>query len=459
MFKQEKVVFIILSVVYAVIGYCTYKPTMQSLSLMGWFGLVQFIYCIISWIKRGNQFVSPYIIFLCCLYIFSYGQSFLWAFNIETERSLVYSPDISIHEIFIAQVQTIIMLAFFHIGAIHYIQKQRYDDLNYRVHVNYTNRLKQVGWFLFIISVVPYLSETINDMFLSMTKGYMALYQGEEQIGINNISNVIADYFIPSLICLFIVYSKNKTIRTTIVVFLLFNIIAILVTGGRSNAVILLAILGILYNYLVKRFTRKWLVIGAVGICLLLQVLAIVASFRSSGLNAASKEGVKIENNAAVDAVAEMGGTMFCLIKTENIVPSKQPYRYGKSYVYAFTTLIPNLGFWEIHPAKKESNLGDWLTEELGLGYGTGFSMTAEAYANFGYFGFIAFFFWGWFLANIFGKIEISAQTRNYALMAFSLILFWFFLKLPRNCFINLVRPIFFVAAPIYLYCTKVKRN
>jgi oligosaccharide repeat unit polymerase len=223
--------------------------------------------------------------------------------------------------------------------------------------------------------------------------------------------------------------------------------------------VILLAILGILYNYLVKRFTRKWLVIGAVGICFLLQVLAIVASFRSSGLNAASKEGVKIENNAAVDAVAEMGGTMFCLIKTENIVPSKQPYRYGKSYVYAFTTLIPNLGFWEIHPAKKESNLGDWLTEELGLGYGTGFSMTAEAYANFGYFGFIAFFFWGWFLANIFGKIEISAQTRNYALMAFSLILFWFFLKLPRNCFINLVRPIFFVAAPIYLYCTKVKRN
>ena len=458
MFRQEKVVLIIMSMVYDAIGYCTDEPSMKSLSLMGGLGLVQLIYCIISWIKRGNQFVSPYIIFLFCLYIFSYGQSFLWAFNLESERSLIYFIDISIHDIFSAQVQTIIMLAFFHIGAIHYIQKQRYNSFSHSSSVNYTRRLKQIGWFLFIVSAVPYISETINDMILSMTKGYMALYQGEEKVGINNLSNIIADYFIPSIICLFIAYSNKKTMRTIIVVFLLLNVVAILITGGRTNAVILLAILGILYNYLVKKFTRKWLVIGAIGVFLLLQVLAIVANIRGSGLNAASKKEVKVENNAAVDAVAEMGGTMYCLIKTENLVPSKHSYRYGKSYAYAFTTLIPNLGFWEIHPAKKESNLGDWLTEELRLGYGTGFSMTAEAYANFGYLAFIVFFFWGWFLASIFGKIEISAQTRNYALMAFSLILFWFFLKLPRNCFINLVRPIFFIAIPIYLYCIKDKK-
>ena len=261
MFKQEKVVLIIMSMVYAAIGYCADEPSMKSLSLMGWLGFVQLIYCIISWIKRGNQFVSPYIIFLFCLYIFSYGQSFLWAFDLESERSLIHFIDISIHGIFSAQVQTIIMLAFFHIGAIHYIQKQRYNSLSHNFSVNYTRRLKQVGWFLFIISVVPYISETINDMILSMSKGYMALYQGEEKVGINNLSNVIADYFIPSIICLFIAYSNKKTMRTIIVVFLLLNVVAILITGGRTNAVILLAILGILYNYLFKRFTRKWLVI------------------------------------------------------------------------------------------------------------------------------------------------------------------------------------------------------
>lgn len=150
---------------------------------------------------------------------------------------------------------------------------------------------------------------------------------------------------------------------------------------------------------------------------------------------------------------------MFCLIKTRNLVPEKQDYRYGKSYLYAFTSIIPNLGFWDIHPAKKEANLSDWLTDSLGLDYGTGFSMCAEAFANFGYLGFIAFFFWGWFMASILGKIEWSVQTRNYAQMAFLLILFWFFLTLPRNNFINLIRPIFFVAGPIYLYCTKFSKR
>lgn len=210
-------------------------------------------------------------------------------------------------------------------------------------------------------------------------------------------------------------------------------------------------------NYLVKRFTRKWLVVGCFGVFFLLQILSYVASVRTDSGRGASMESVKIENNGAVDAVAEMGGTMFCLIKTMNLVPECQSYRYGRSYMYAFTSIIPNLGFWDIHPAKKEANLSDWLTDSLGLDYGTGFSMCAEAYANFGYLCFLAFIFWGWFLANIFGKIEISAQTQNYALMAFLLILFWFFLTLPRNNFINLIRPFFFIAGPIYLYCTKQK--
>jgi len=237
----------------------------------------------------------------------------------------------------------------------------------------------------------------------------------------------------------------------------LLNIVAILLTGGRTKAVILIAILVVLYNYLIIKFTKKWLGIGIVGVIFLLQVLAYIGEVRVERGRATSLEGMKIEKNAAVDAVAEMGGSMFCLIKTMDLVPSNEPYRYGKSYAYSFTTLIPNLGFWAIHPAKKESNLSDWLTDALGLSYGTGFSMCAEAYANFGYFGIFVFFFWGWFLASIFGKIEISVRTRNYALLAFLLILFWYFLKLPRNNFINLVRPIFFVAGPIYLYCKRAK--
>lgn len=458
MFKQEKLILILLSITYAIIGYVTDEPTMQSLGLMGWLGFVQLVYCIISWMKRGNQFISPYIIFLFALYVFSFGQSFLWALGLEGERMLVGFYGITITQIFHAQVLTLVMLAFFHLGASYWIT-QRAKSLTHReIGQSHISRLKTIGWLLFLVSVIPYVTETVEDMIMSVTMGYGAIY-GEGKVGFDNLGGIIAEYFIPSVICLFIAYKDKKLVLWFLVGILLLNIFAILVTGGRSNAVIIIAILVVLYNYLIKQFTKKWLLIGVAGVILLLQVLAFVGANRLQGGRSASLDDIKIENNAAVDALAEMGGSMFCLIKTQDLVPERYDYRYGKSYAFAFTTLIPNLGFWDIHPAKKESNLSDWLTDALGLGYGTGFSMCAEAYANFGNLGFIVFFFWGWFLASVFGKIDISVETRNYALLAFLLILFWFFLKLPRNNFINLVRPIFFIAGPIYLYCTKFSKK
>lgn len=458
MFKQEKLILILFSIIYAILGYTTHEPSIQSLGLMGWLGFVQLVYCIISWMKRGNQFISPYIIFLVALYIFSFGQSFLWALDVEGQRMLVGFYGITIAEIFNAQVLTLVMLAFFHIGASFWITKKTKSLSQQQFGHDNIDRLKTIGWLLFLVSIIPYVTETVNDMIMSVTMGYGAIY-GEGKVGFDNLSGFIADYFIPSVICLFIVYKDNKLIKWALVAILLLNIFAIMVTGGRSNAVIIIAILVVLYNYLIKRFTKKWLLVGVAGVILLLQLLSFVGATRGQSGRSATMEDIKIEDNAAVNAIAEMGGSMFCLIKTQDLVPEKYDYRYGKSYAFAFTTLIPNLGFWDIHPAKKESNLSDWLTDALGLGYGTGFSMCAEAYANFGNLGFIVFFFWGWFLASVFGKIDISIETRNYALLAFVLILFWFFLKLPRNNFINLVRPIFFIAGPIYLYCTKFRKK
>lgn len=451
-FEHDKLILLLLCLIYIEISYNVVSPTIDTLAVMGWLGIFQLSFSIITWMKRGNQFLSPYVLFLFALYMFSYGQSFLWALGLESARTLIGFQGITIHQIFTAQIWTIIMLAFFQIGASYYVDKHSYTYDTVLVPKDTTNKLKEIGWFLFVISVIPYASETIRNMIISMTNGYGAIY-GVGKIGFDNLAGVIADYFIPSIICLFVAYRNNSEMRNVLLLIIGLNILAILITGGRSNAVILIALFLIMYNYLVRRFTRRWLIVGVVGGYFLLTLLAVVANVRTNAGRDFSFSEIKLENKDAVNAVAEMGGTMFCLIKSQDIVPSRENYRYGKSYLYSFTTLIPNLGFWPIHPAKKESNLGEWLTAKLGLGYGTGFSMCAEAYVNFGYLCFFAFFFWGFFLAKIFGKIEISVKTKDYAFLAFLLILFWFSLKLPRNSFINLVRPMFFIAGPIYLYC------
>lgn len=68
---------------------------------------------------------------------------------------------------------------------------------------------------------------------------------------------------------------------------------------------------------------------GCIGAFVLLQVLSYVANVRVESGRSASLESMRLENNGSIDAVAEMGGTMFCLIKTRNLVPEKQDYRYG----------------------------------------------------------------------------------------------------------------------------------
>ena len=113
--------------------------------------------------------------------------------------------------------------------------------------------------------------------------------------------------------------------------------------------------------------------------------------------------------------------------------------------------------FWPIHPAKKESNLGDWLTDTLGTTFGTGFSMCAEAWVNFGVFGFLIFYLWGALLGSIFGRIEKVISEEDIALLAFLLVLFWFCLKIPRNAFLNVVRAVFYYAAPIYIVCNNFR--
>lgn len=457
LFKNDRYILMLLSIFCFFYGVSIKSPSMENVVFLGWLCWLQLFISVYAWTIKGNKLLSPYIIFLIALYIFSNGQSFLWSLGVESERDLIGFHGITVPEIFNAQVLTMEMLAFFQIGASTYFKKQRIASLNNeQMEIDVRPRLKQIGWLLFFISVVPYVSETINDMVVSLSRGYGAIY-GAGKVGIDNLSGFISDYFMPSIICLFVVYSQNRKVRMFLCAILLMNIIAIMIIGGRSNAVILIALLLILYHYLVKSFTRKWFLVGIAGVFLMLQVLAFVGRSRIESNRSADITETVLENNAAVDAVAEMGSTMYCLIKTMGIVPAKSDYRYGRSYAFAFTTIIPNLGFWDIHPAKKESNLGDWLTEELSLGYGTGFSMCAEAYINFGYFAFVIFFIWGYFISSIFSKIEPALKRGDYALLVFMLILFWFFLKLPRNNFINLVRPIFFVAGPIYFYCKKFK--
>lgn len=458
----HQIILVILCIVYFFLYYADFEVNRNTLTIIGWVGLFQLVVSTLSWINNGKSIISPYYFFLIALYLFSFGQSLLYPFNLVCEKRDLYESyslyyGFSVKDIYLAQIQTLLMLNVFHIAGLKYSTKSNNKYASERAtSLSQYIRLKQIGWFLFAISIVPFVYDTIMDMITSMTMGYRALYETEAKIGIANSAKFIAAYFIPSIICLFIAYRHNKRVRKFLTAIILGVAVAYLIIGGRSNAVILLGLLVILYQYLVRPFSKKVLLVGLIGAFFFLQVLSYIANTRND-VSASSSSAVELSDNAAVEAISEMGWSQFCLIKSMQFVPSQEDFRYGKSYIFAFTSIIPNLGFWPIHPAKKESNLGDWLTDTLGTTFGTGFSMCAEAWVNFGIFGFLIFYLWGALLGSLFGRIERVIADEDIALLVFLLILFWFCLKIPRNAFLNVVRAVFYYAAPIYLFCNNFR--
>ncbi len=456
--KKCKCIFFLVLLIVIVVFYSQIvsHPEYNDLRVMGILGFIQLLFSIWSWKYLGKELINPYLFFLVALYTFSFGQSLLYVFNIVSERrDLIGFQGITFKEIFDSQVLTLVMLSCFHIGAI--LSVSRLEESTYSsLSIDYTKRIRRVGWVLFIVSIIPYFSRIIQDMIFSMMYGYGALYERVEEVGISQIDKYIGDYFVPSLICLFVGYRLNPKMRYFIFGLCLFNIVAILLTGGRTYAVILFALLILLYHYGVKRISLKGGIVLVVFSVLFLTLLTAISHSRSE-----SKRSVKVYfqkdsgiENGVTETIAEMGSSMFCLIKTKEIVPSREDYRYGRSYFYSFMSLIPNLGFWDMHPARLEANLGNWLTNKLGLSYGTGYSMCAEAYINFGIGGSVAMLILGFLLGKIF-KTDSRLFKENPALLIFSLILFWFCLKMTRNSFIGFVRAFFYYALPIYYVITR----
>lgn len=449
---------IVLCLFYVTFDRFASSVSHSVLTLLGGVGVFQLFLSLYSWKQKGNDILSPYIFFLFALYVFSLGQCLLYPFGLVSEkRNLEGFLGITEEDIFKSSIVSLLMLLFFHLGAL-FAQKKhfrsRISNVGRRFYDSDLVKLRRVGFFFFLISFFPYMSDTINDMFTSLEMGYGSTY-GIGRIGVDNINALVAAFFIPSIICLFISHKDNRLIRSIILVFMFLLVFVILLIGRRSYAVILLCLLIVLYNFFVKRFSRKMLFLGTICVFFFLQVLAYVADTRAHGRS--FSDNVEVSDNAAVDAVAEMGLTQMCLIKSMEHVPDKEPYRYGKSFFYSFTTLIPNLGFWAIHPARREANMSEWLTNKLEVNFGTGFSMCAEAWINFGYFGILLFFFWGVVLGRLFGSIETFISNEEFNKVAFILIIFWFCLVLPRNSFISIIRGLFYYAIPIYLLCNNFK--
>lgn len=425
-----------------------------SLRILGSFSLFQLVYIILSWHGLTKSYFDAYIVFILACYSFNLGQPILEVFSAVAEaRSIITHYHIDLNTYAYATYISTYFIGAFHIGAILAANRVTLIKSHPSNFNTYTLKLKaifQIAAFFAVISFPGYIFNTIVNMVISATEGYGAVYA--EGSGRVKILQLIGDYYAPAMICLYFSSTGLKRYRVLILSIIIITIFfPPLFIGGRSNAVIILAVLAIIYISFHNIKKKQIILLGTGGYIILVIFAAIAGNRGNNNRNLESFLSPDEEKgNPALFTLTEMGGSIQPLIHCLEIIPRYQDYRYGESYLYATTTIIPNVGFWEVHPATKKANLGNWLRDYLNLNYGPGFSIVAEAYYNFGLWGFLMMIILGFTLTKFFSDANKNNFYDRPIKYIMAIVLLWLTIKMVRNSFEFAIRAVVYYYLPMY---------
>jgi len=252
--------------------------------------------------------------------------------------------------------------------------------------------VRQIGLILFAISIGPALFVLKSDFALAMSQGYFALYQRESATGAAAGPQVIA-VMLPTALAFLLAGAKPTRLSQYGPLCLLgLYVGAYLLMGYRGTAIATAASTAWVFDTTVKRIPRILLagaVVAAVLAVPVVRELRHLSDGQQLDVDTVKRVWISIENPMS-STVSEMGGSLGALVYTIQLVPEPWPHEYGSTYLYALSTVFPNV-FWDVHPSIAHSPSARLIQEidpvTANAGGGLGYSCIAEAFLNFGWFG------------------------------------------------------------------------
>ncbi len=451
-----------LILIWSLVVYCIIDPvskvyTLENVRFLSFIGIINMVVVIITWKIAGGEGFCAYTVFCVVLFAFCYGQSVGWYFGLDMGSKDLYYR-ISIYTIINSMIYSLLCMIAIHIGALFSIREKRASCKNVIDPENMIYSIEKVGKLFAWASVPFYVIDTLYTLYNVIGKGYIGAYN-TLAVSLGQIGTLIAmisNFFIPALICLFVVYRNHKRKKNFILIILLIDVIKTLYIGGRSGAVMVLLVIVLMYHYCVKRF-KFWQsfivgILGYVGMAVL-NAIAVVRVESNKSISMVLEVIGGSFANVFGEFFGELGWSMSSLMHTMEFVPSIQSFRYGKSYLYGLTAAIPNVGIWQVHPAKIHSNLGDWLQNMLDIDYGPGYTAIAEFYINFGWYGVLVAIIVGYIVARILGSLNKDSISTNplSAVMVF-LVMLLLLKPMVRSSFSAVVRSLVYNVCVYYVF-------
>lgn len=361
--------------------------------------IIQLILGCYIWHKKNKNLNHPYIYFIFSCYICWFGQILFCALGIKTVNEVViesFEPSLFLNTCKYA----LLSFSFLFLGGICFSKKE-YVDIKLQgkkiENKDFHDVVTTLSFLMILLSIIPHYYNLISTLITSFSDGYFNIF-GNNYSGIfrsiYNIFSSLEMFFWPGMFLLLVSNLKNKRVFYSFVILMIFDILILFSIGTRSEAIALILAFVWMYTTLYKKINKKIVCFGIVFGIFFLRLLSVIFVFRTSSdrtLIYFVQLFFSLPIGTSFEILREFGFNIFSLYHTIRLVPSTQNYSFGLTYIASIMAVIPSLlmgGF----SFSNYAALPEWLMKKLNLSYGPGYSILAESYYNFGYFGFACMF-------------------------------------------------------------------
>lgn len=401
---------------------------LRVLGLMGWGALISFF---IFYRHITSVYITPTTILVLSMFSFCYGQILLFGLGVDYDYFFTnsyyasfYSNDFKI--LLSSNFYTLMCLCVFCLGILISISPKRTST---EKNIFFCKSMKKTFLALFFISGIPYFIYNVYLASYSLSYGYSQSLEITQPA----IIRYVGVFFVPSAIGAIISCKRDKALKTFLAFFTAVNCVCAFIIGGRSFAVGLIIGVAIVL-FIDKRVSGKVILLLCIGAFILGTISVSIADYRSA-VNDSSFISIIIYNlfqkNVLIRFLGEAGFSGTSIVWTMKLVKSGQETFGGMTYIGAVAGLIPStLDFFDIFRYFEQyTQLEGLLTERFSLGYGVGFSLIAESYLNFKWFGVIPMFFEAIILGKLLNLDRTADPWKRYVAVTMMSVL----LSIPRR--------------------------
>ncbi len=348
-----------------------------------------FIWILASWLWLRGTLFEPYALFMLAAGLFNGGQAILEVFGLNSGAMLSgrASPDVLAAALYFVTL----CLMTTHAGALLAASApspNRADSPHGST--DRSRATRRVGWILLAIAAIPASVLIWQSVSIVLDYGYIWLYRRDDSA---SVVWALTGLLVPGILFVLAAAKETRWMQAFCVILAALYAGVHLFLGSRATVVIS----GVAFAWVFERSIHRLPRALIVALCMIgLLAISFVRETRgASGRSRLTMDG-QIEalsklQNPVVSALSEMGYSLTTVTHTLSLVPASRDFDYGTSYLYAASTIVPNLG-WDVHPGKAHGLLSDWLVQTVepavaASGGGLGYSFIAEAYLNFGWVG------------------------------------------------------------------------